>query len=686
MSELNPVQQEYAFQVCHNELKKILNNAKTLDNKKHKTISGNYLAPFIEQLKKIDNNASDIQNRNCAYHGDTTTRKNQVFLRINADCKKCPNNSKVRYVITIEEKPKETDVFVGAKVIIKNQHDHNNNNQSTKKQVRGDTRTEVAEKIRAAGGAAAFITKQIADGKETVTATTARKIVSTEKNKEFSTDWLYSLHATADAFEAAGNPFIQQLITHKEFAMYLYDKLMMKCIHNIPAQNRILHLDATGNLTKIPKNKRIYSRILNYILLLKDSRQISDMCTGKTTKSAIVGDMCSSRHDVYRLSDFFRCFKTDYAHEYSEDLIFRLVIQDYNFMQMHSSTESFNNEDLISYSNKVWRLSQYDDTIDINKTTWICSCASHTMKRFINRLKKIIFDKMIIRFAAYCFSLLLNCIDLHSISTYFEILCFIFYSKFKNQEVQDHLIALEEAFRERPIGKIEIIKIISAFKLISNEKSPINTTIQSSKPSRPKKNDTIKAQSPFTKHFLDIATRVQLLINNNIENSQENQYYAPQYIKFLLESFMPYAFLWSGFVLRNLNNDNIRTRFTNGAIENYFASRKQMGQYYLKLLPAQYASHALKMTTGKNKQFLQQSDIDTDESDNDSSEDEEDRLYAQERWCKKQNLIMPKKNTIGFFQKAVNLDLASNTTTSIIKKYKKIKATRSKLTSKFLFK
>ncbi len=67
--------------------------------------------------------------------------------------------------------------------------------------------------------------EQFAAGNSAPKRATPRKIVSSYKNKGFSSDWLHNLHSTADAFEAQTFDkqlpgYIQQIITHKEFAMY----------------------------------------------------------------------------------------------------------------------------------------------------------------------------------------------------------------------------------------------------------------------------------------------------------------------------------------------------------------------------------------------------------------------------------------------------------------------------------
>ena len=79
-------------------------------------------------------------------------------------------------------------------------------------------------------------------------------------------------------------------------------------------------------------------------MLLKDSRQIIDNISGKLTKSSVIADMSTTRQYVYRISDFFRCLKTDNENLYSQPLSYRLIVCDYSWASMHSIVEAFNNQ------------------------------------------------------------------------------------------------------------------------------------------------------------------------------------------------------------------------------------------------------------------------------------------------------------------------------------------------------
>ena len=59
------------------------------------------------------------------------------------------------------------------------------------------------------------------------------------------------------------------------FNLMLQSEKQLRVVNSIPAEQRILHVDATGGLVKIPKMMRPYNQILNYVLFLKDGRDLS---------------------------------------------------------------------------------------------------------------------------------------------------------------------------------------------------------------------------------------------------------------------------------------------------------------------------------------------------------------------------------------------------------------------------
>jgi hypothetical protein len=52
--------------------------------------------------------------------------------------------------------------------------------------------------------------------------------------------------------------------------MILQTEKQLKAIKQILPENRIIHVDSTGELINIPNNMKPYSQIMNYVMLVKD--------------------------------------------------------------------------------------------------------------------------------------------------------------------------------------------------------------------------------------------------------------------------------------------------------------------------------------------------------------------------------------------------------------------------------
>ena len=80
--------------------------------------------------------------------------------------------------------------------------------------------------------------------------------------------------------------------------------------------------------------------------------------------------------------------------------------------------------------------------------------------------------------------------------------------------------------------------------------------------------NTVKTASPFTKVFLSIEREA---IIKKLSNFSENLLFNIEFVNFLQNNFMPYIFLWAGFVFRGIQakdkNGETITHVTQGSIE-----------------------------------------------------------------------------------------------------------------------
>ena len=89
------------------------------------------------------------------------------------------------------------------------------------------------------------------------------------------------------------------------------------------------------------------------------------------------------------------------------------------------------------------------------------------------------------------------------------------------------------------------------------------------------------------------------------------------FIDFLQNFFMPYCFIWSGFVLKGL----CVWRTSNGSIEEYISHIKS--KISSPLLPAEFANFTFKSTQGKAIEFIDLNSKLNDTCDNNSDVDDE---------------------------------------------------------------
>ena len=99
-----------------------------------------------------------------------------------------------------------------------------------------------------------------------------------------------------------------------------------------------------------------------------------------------------------------------------------------------------------------------------------------------------------------------------------------------------------------------------------------------------KKNSlTIKNASPFTKVFENI--QKDSGVDN--ESGEENVLYNPDFIQFSQNFFMPYIFIWGGYIFREMDPDYSIVKTDHGCIEKYFSTTKRV-RGHIPIVPAKH--------------------------------------------------------------------------------------------------
>ena len=148
-----------------------------------------------------------------------------------------------------------------------------------------------------------------------------------------------SMRATIPATVLPG--YLQTLLIIPQLQIHLYMQIQLECIKSVEPDRRILHIDATGSLVNLTKRNLketsvSYNRTLNYFLVLKDLKDLEV----NRVRSAMVGELVSSRHDVFGQSSFLGALKFDFEKLFKDKLVARLVITDYSWAAIHSILET----------------------------------------------------------------------------------------------------------------------------------------------------------------------------------------------------------------------------------------------------------------------------------------------------------------------------------------------------------
>ena len=322
--------------------------------------------------------------------------------------------------------------------------------------------------------------------------------------------------------------YLRELSIFPQFTMQLFLDEAIKILHSIPEEHRIGFLDSTGRLCRIPKSiAPWYKKLFNYFFLIKDLRKHN---TPKF-KSLLLNEMVSSQQDTASISSMLRIVKNNYEQKFKKNLAYRTLVTDYSWASIHAIIESLNNENIITYANKVFHLSKLPD-IElenfIHNRTWLTSCASHTMHRFVRSLKPKVKCKDLKEICCYAFSLLLNCTDLISLEGIFKIIVYIFKSQNCTKLYLDSIKKFTQLVQQRPAIGEDVDRLLNspsykAFSLFKNEgdnveeeeneecgnaesldQNDIDQNLDLFEYDIKHKNFSIKDQSPFNDHFLNI--------------------------------------------------------------------------------------------------------------------------------------------------------------------------------------
>lgn len=270
-------------------------------------------------------------------------------------------------------------------------HDHQLTSNKNE-QLRGEQRKDLAKDILLNHNGSCHKAREdaIANDQPFVPSqNTYNKVKSSFLHQNVPTsDWIRNLLFIGRSNQNCEMNYVQSCDIFPQFNMQLFLDQAIKILKSIPEEHRIGFLDSTGNLCRITKLQASwYNKIQNYFFLLKDLRNHGT----EKFKSLLLSEMISSTHGTATIALMQRKVKEAYELAYGTKLVFRLISIDYCFAAIHANIETHNGENIITYANKVFHLGQMKNLEDVasflKNRTWLVSCASHTMKRFVKTLK-----------------------------------------------------------------------------------------------------------------------------------------------------------------------------------------------------------------------------------------------------------------------------------------------------------
>jgi hypothetical protein len=134
---------------------------------------------------------------------------------------------------------------------------------------------------------------------------------------------------------------------------------------------------------------------------------------------------------------------------------------------MHAILSELNKQDIHAYARIVYRLATCsEDELEhlVPMFTWIVSCASHTMHRFVKALRELVHNSDQKELICYAFSVMMNAKDLETLCAVFTELATVLIVPQLNSACGKALQTLDQYITERPDDKLKVRKILTGIE------------------------------------------------------------------------------------------------------------------------------------------------------------------------------------------------------------------------------
>lgn len=325
--------------------------------------------------------------------------------------------------------------------------------------------------------------------------------------------------------------------------LYSLEQLRIAC-----SSKPVLYFDATGGVVRNPFNdKRVY--LYTGVVQVDTIKRLSS-----------VFDMISSHHFAKSIVKIFQDFRI-FCEEHNKWPIFRCVVTDFSFANLHGIALGFNRMTLAEYLELCFTVVMHSSSLD-PKYVAIHLCCAHFMKMVMKDVEKHFADietknfvkKVIILFSS------LKTMDLVRDS----FINFVILINTKNAaQMETSVQNLKSYFDQASVSNDDRLHIPAVIdgNYVKNQRD-----------------ESGHNSSPFFLYFSQLAQQALTYIKD--QPTSENKFYSPNYLNLVLTKYMPYFPLWSSLFLE----ENI-VRVSNAPVENYFGFLKHTilkGQRNLK--------------------------------------------------------------------------------------------------------
>ncbi|KAL0199292.1 hypothetical protein M9458_007832, partial [Cirrhinus mrigala] len=285
--------------------------------------------------------------------------------------------------------------------------------------------------------------------------------------------------------------------------------------------------------------------------------------------------MIASEHSIPPISFWLMQFLLKLS-KYTNQHIHK-VETDYSWAMMQAVLLAFNKESMPAYLERTFAICQRQKTwADIKPTTVLHLCSAHIIKAVASAFQKKTADKGLKNFATYVFARLQNTVSINDALAIFKPFCTVFIARKFSQTVRESLAFLEG--------------------LIASEDAILQDTTE----------------------------EVPEKLEDENPQHEENPYYCPEVITFLLDNYMGIYPLWSGLLLGDLKRyaydkaelplpEHHKKRDTNCHVEQWFCIVKtSILRKKTHLRPAHFIQAMYRSLKGRYKDYIMRNNLPDD--------------------------------------------------------------------------